>query len=242
MNERRAGRRTAGWVGAVALAVGLVGGACSAPPYRYVAHSSTKTYLKVPRSWKSFDGGLLDQADAKAVQLAGEPAPSFVDTYFTGQVQWREAFDADPDPQPAHVVSFALAPVVEVRVRQLTNDERDKVTLASLRNIFFPYDQLKAEADLEQAGQPLEANPPSTGAFRSLGEAQINTADGVRGNRIRFELRQQDQVFVVDQTALLDASTSHVYVLLIRAEEHRYLQDFNQLNAVADSFTVKQKG
>jgi hypothetical protein len=152
------------------------------------------------------------------------------------------AFDGDPHPQPAHAVSFAIAPVAEVRVRNLTAEERDHVNLASLRNMFFPYDELKAQADQEHKDQPLEANPPSTAAFQALGEKEIDLADGVRGNRVRFELRQGDEFFVIDQTALLDGATKHVYVLLIRASESQYIEHQKQLDEVAASFTVKQKG
>ncbi|MGI9034079.1 MAG: hypothetical protein ACR2HY_10490 [Acidimicrobiales bacterium] len=228
----------------MALSLGLVllGGACSSPTYRYVAHSSTKTYLKVPRAWKGYDANLLDQAEARALENAGEPGPSFVDLAFTGAIQWRMAFDGDPNPQPAHAVSFSAAPVAEVRVRQLTDDERDRVNLASLRNMFFPYDELKAQADQEQLGRPLQANPPPTGAFQALGDKQLNLADGVRGNRLRFELRQGDEFFVIDQTAMLDGATKRVYVLLIRASESQYIQHQKQLNEIASSFTVKQKG
>lgn len=241
MTWRRGGRLAAPVV-VTAVCVAALGAACSRPDYRYVAHPSTKTYLKVPRGWKSYDAALLDQAEARALEVAGEPAPSFVDLAFTGAVQWRVAYDGDPHPQPAHAVSFSVAPVAEVRVRQLTDDERDRVNLASLRNMFFPYDELKAQAAAERSDRPFEATPPATSAFRSLGEKELSLEAGVRGNRLLFELRQGDEFFVVDQTALLDGSTSRVYVLLIRASERQYLEHRKQLNEVATSFTVKQKG
>ena len=120
------------------LAAGLVASSCSSSEYRYVANQPTKTYLKVPKSWTGFDAELLDRAEARAVEVAGEQAPSFIDLAFNGALQWRVAFDSDPNPEPAHAVSFAVDPVVEVRVRNLTEDERDHVNLASLRNMFFP--------------------------------------------------------------------------------------------------------
>jgi len=224
------------------LVVTLVAGGCSSSKFRYVAHSSTKTYLKVPKSWKGFEGDLLDRADAKALEVAGERGPSFVDLVFNGTLQWRVAYDSDPNPQPAHAVSFAVAPVAEVRVRDLTPDERDHVNLASLRNMFFPYDQLKAQAEEEKKGKPLEANPPATDTFKPLRETPITSADGVRGHRTVFELRQGGEFYIIDQTALLDAKSDRVYVLLIRASESEYLSNLPLLNDVATSFTVKQKG
>ncbi len=223
------------------LAVTLLAASCASSEYRYVSHQSTKTYLKVPKDWTGFNAELLDQAEAKAVEVAGEQAPSFIDLAFNGAMQWRVAYDSDPNPQPAHAVSFAVDPVVEVRVRDLTKDEQDHVNLASLRNMFFPYDQLKAQAEEESKGRPLEANPPATSSFRALKETSLDTPDGVRGNRVIFELRQGNEFYVVDQTALLDAKAERVHVLLIRAAESEYLANNALLNDVAASFTVKQK-
>ncbi|HEX2192414.1 MAG TPA: hypothetical protein VHH09_04410 [Acidimicrobiales bacterium] len=219
----------------------LVAGGCGRSDFRYVAHSSTNTYLKVPRDWKAYDGRLLDQLEAKAEEFGGEAGPSFVDQAFQGSVQWRVAYDGDEDPEPRHVVSFAEAPVVEVRVRELNPDERDRVNMASLRNIFFPYDQLKAQLEQELAEQPLEANPPTSGSFRPLIERDLSLDGGIRGSRIRFEIRQDAQFYVIDQTALLDGKTNHVHVLLMRASEEQFVTHRKLLDEIAGSFTVKGK-
>jgi hypothetical protein len=75
-----------------------------------------------------------------------------------------------------------------------------------------------------------------------LREKTIISADGVHGNRVVFELREGSDFYVIDQTALLDARSDRVYVLLVRASESEYLSNVPLLNDVADSFTVKQKG
>jgi hypothetical protein len=223
------------------LASVLVAGSCARSEFRYVAHSSTNTYLKVPREWKAYDGRLLDQLEAKAEEFGGEQGPSFVDQAFQGEIQWRVAYDGDEDPEPRHVVSFADAPVVEVRVRELNEAERDQVNLASLRNIFFPYDQLKAQLEVELEAQPLEANPPTGSSFRPLLENELNLDGGIRGNRIRFEVREGDQFYVIDQTALLNSRTNHVHVLLMRASEEQFVTHRKLLDEIAGSFTVKEK-
>ena len=230
-----------GLVVVCALAVLLVAGSCGRSEFRYVAHSSTNTYLKVPRDWKAYDGELLDQLEAKAEEFGGEEGPSFVDQAFQGDIQWRIAYDGDEDPEPRHVVSFADAPVVEVRVRQLSQAEADQVNMASLRNIFFPYDQLKAQLEEELQQQPLEANPPTSGSFRPLIEQDLTLDGGIRGSRIRFEIREDDQFYVIDQTALLNGPTNHVHVLLMRASEEQFVTHRKLLDEIAGSFTVKEK-
>ncbi len=226
---------------AVALVALVAAAGCGGSEFRYVAHSDTQTFLKVPRDWKMYDSDLLVEAEAAAVEAAGEAGPSFVDQAFQGQVQWRVAFDADPHPDPANAVSFAEAPVVEVRVRQLTEEERDRVNIASLRNMFFPYDELKAQLAQERAETPLEPNPPITSSFRPLSEEDIQLEGGIRGSRLRFQLRQNDEFYVIDQTALLDPDASRVHVLLIRAAEGEFILQRKLLDEIASSFTVKHK-
>ncbi|HEX2273013.1 MAG TPA: hypothetical protein VHG90_03965 [Acidimicrobiales bacterium] len=226
---------------ALALVALVAAVGCGSSQFRYVAHDDTQTFLKVPRDWKMYDSDLLVEAEAAAVEAAGEDAPSFVDQAFQGQLQWRVAFDGDPHPEPVNAVSYAEAPVVEVRVRQLTEDERDRVNIASLRNIFFPYDQLKAQLAQERAETPLEPNPPITSSFRPLSEEEIQLEGGIRGSRLRFELRQNDRFYVIDQTALLDGEASRVHVLLMRASEEEFILQRKLLDEIASSFTVKHK-
>ena len=238
LSPRRAALPTP--IAAVVLAL-VVAAGCGASKFRYVAHSDTQTFLKVPREWEMYDSDLLVEAEAAAVEAAGEAAPSFVDQAFQGQLQWRVAFDGAPHPEPVNAVSFAEAPVVEVRVRQLTEEERDRVNIASLRNMFFPYDQLKAQLAQERAETPLEPNPPITSSFRPLSEEEIQLEGGIRGSRLRFELRQHDDFYVIDQTALLDPEASRVHVLLMRAAEGEFILQRKLLDEIASSFTVKHK-
>ncbi len=223
------------------LAALVLAVSCSPSEFRYVAHEPTNTYLKVPREWKAYDGDLLNRLEAKAEEFAGEEGASFVDQAFQGTLQWRIAYDGDEEPEPGHVVTFADAPVVEVRVRELNEAERDQVSLASLRNIFFPYDQLMAQLEQEHAEAPLEANPPTSGSFRPLIERDLSLDGGIRGSRIRFEIRQGPQFYVIDQTALLNADASHVHVLLMRASEEQFVTHRKLLDEIAESFTVKER-
>lgn len=226
-------------VAATLLALVTLAG-CSPSKFRYVSNGATDTYLKVPRAWKAYDGDLLVQVEAAAVELAGEDAPSFVDQAFQGEVEWRVAFDGAAQPEPVHAVSYAEAPVAEVRVRELTVEERDRVNIVSLRNMFFPYDELKAQLDEERESSTLGANPPITDSFRPLSEENIQQGDGLRGSRLRFELRQNGEFYFIDQTALLDPDTNRVHVLLIRAGEREFILQRKLLDEIATSFTVKQ--
>ena len=240
MYDRRV--RRGRWVAAaVAVAVVLIGGACSPPKFRYVSNGETDTYLKVPRSWAEFDQPELAAAEARIAAQEGQ-GPSAVDTFIERLLQWRVAFDADPSPSLEHVVDYSMAPVVDVRVRKLLETERDQVSLSSLRNLFLPYDELKAEAEQESANREV-ASPTSSGAFRAIDEQELKFDDGMRGMRLIFGVRGPDgEFYTFDQTALLDGKTERVYALLIRASEREYFSNSTLLDEIAKSFTVKRKG
>lgn len=230
-------------VATVVLLVALGATACGDSKYHYVTNSSTKTYLKVPNAYARFDQADLLDAEAKAAKKGGEAVPSEVDSFIDRLVQWRVAFDADPVPSLEHVTGFNPAPVVDVRVRGLLDFERDRVSTSDLRNLFVPYDELKRQAEQEAQQKPLLA-PNNSKQFRPLDESELLLDGGLRGVHLVFEIRDPDNpdtFYVFNQTALLDAKTQRVYVLLIRAAEKEYFENEKTLNEVDKSFTIKAK-
>jgi hypothetical protein len=227
----------------VALIVVLGAGACGEGKYRYVTSKSTETYLKVPNAYASFDQPELLDAEAKAAKKDGDAAPSEVDSFIEDLVQWRVAFDSDPVPSLEHITGFNPAPIIDVRVRGLLDFERDRVSTSDLRNLFVPYDDLKRQADEDAQKKPL-LEPTTSKEFRALDETELLLDGGLRGVHLVFEVRDPENpetFYVFDQTALLDAKTQRVYVLLIRAGEKEYFANAKTLDEVGKSFTIKQK-
>ncbi|HUQ62365.1 MAG TPA: hypothetical protein VM121_01250 [Acidimicrobiales bacterium] len=228
---------------AVAVMVTLGAGACSDGKFRYVTSAATKTYLKVPSAYAAFDQPELLDAEAKAAQQSGDPAPSDVDTFIENLVQWRVAYDSDPVPSLEHITGFNPAPIIDVRVRGLLDSERDRVSTSDLRNLFVPYDNLKRQAEEDAQQKPL-LSPTNSKDFRAIDETELHLDGGLRGVHLVFEVRdpeKPEQFYIFDQTALLDAKTSRVWVLLVRAGEQEYLSNADTLDEVVGSFTIKQK-
>lgn len=225
----------------MALAILVVAAGCSDGKYRYVTSSSTKTYLKVPTAYASFNQNQILDAENKTQKDQNQPAPSEVDSFIERLVQWRMAFDSDPVPSLEHVINFNPDPIVDVRVRGLLDFERDKVSMSDLRNLFVDYDSLKQKAAADEQSKPLLA-PTNTKDFKSLSETELQRDGGLRGVHLVFEIRgPEDKFYVFNQTALLDAMTQRVYVLLVRAGEQEYFDNVNTIDDVVKSFTVKQK-
>lgn len=227
---------------AVALTL-LLTGACSKSEFRYVSKSSLNTYLKVPASWKEFSHDELVGAEIDAAEQANQP-PSLIDVLVNRQFQWRIAFDGDPRPSVHHTLALASAPVVEVSVRSLDANEHDQVSLAALRNVIVNYDEMKQQAQDAEAGRTVGIMGASSADFRPIDEQELNLADGVHGVRLRYVLRPNDSspFYAFDQTALVDAKSARLYVLLIRSGEGEFLRNNKLFSQIAASFTIKPKG
>ena len=212
----------------------VLASACSESEFRYVSNKSIDTYLKVPADWKEFKHDDLLGAEISAAEGAGQ-SPSIVDVMLSKQSQWRVAFDSDPRPSVEHTLGFPKEPTVEVNVQALNPQQRENVSLAALRNVGAPYDELKDQAEADMNG--------GTG-FRPLLEEELNYDSGVHGIRLQYLVRPEasSPYYAVDQTTLVDSKTQRLYVLRIRAGEEQFLRNLDLITEIAKSFTVKPKG
>jgi len=228
--------------GAVVLSMLVVAG-CGSSKFQYVSNSSSSTYLKVPRDWKKFDQQELVGAELSAAREANQPS-SLIDVLVNRQYQWRVAFDADPQPSVDHTLALSTDPVVEVSVRQLEPAERQQVSLAALRNVVVNYDEQKQMAQDAISSGTVGVNGATTASFRPIDEQELNLPDGVHGVHLRYVLRTNasSPFYAFDQTALVDARSQRLYVLLIRSSESQFLLHNGLFTEIAKSFTVKAKG
>lgn len=238
---------------ATALAVLFVTAACGSSEYRYVSNSETKAYLKVPDSWTEFNGDTLVEAEARAggtdlvnpLDSASLLAEKLVDEgIMRPSVQWRLSFDSDANPALEHVIlPRNAAPVVDVLVRDLTDPPRlrEAANASFLETIFDLHVGLSGGLDPAalQAIATGEAELPAEFKVRR----DLRFDDGVRRMRLIATYTGPDeQVYTIDQTGVIDADTERLYVLAIRAGEQEYLENFDVIDEIATSFTVKQDG
>lgn len=236
----RAAPRRAGVVAVgLSLAAGAALGGCGRSEYRYVTDAETQTYLKVPRAWKQFDEGDVARAEARLARQNGDDPPSRSDRTIERLLQWRVAFDADPEPSALHVAGLSDDIVVDVRVRRLLERERDAVNQASLRNLVVPYDELVQQEAQAQAMRGL--GETTTSDFRPLREEELQMGGGLRGVRLTFDVRGEGGVYTIDQVALVDGRNERLWVLLVRASEHRYRAEQARIDEIVESFTIEQK-
>lgn len=108
----------------VASALALVGVlvACSAPPYRYVRDSHTRTAFRIPAGWSVFD-------EAAMLGLPPGPQPDVPDP-----IQWLVGIDADPAASADHILDTGDlttdSPQGIAIVQDLSFTERDSASIA----------------------------------------------------------------------------------------------------------------
>jgi hypothetical protein len=220
--QRRRSRGTA----VLALMVGLVvlSVSCSSSGFMYVSSSDRRAYFKVPAGWKFYDKRDILVASGQSLSAATNE-----------QIPWLIAFDSDPTPNLDHILSLGDAPahpVVEARVQKLTFQIRDQLSLAGIRNVIYPVDQL------------LQVN-----AAEVLSYKDVVLPGGLHGNRIMYDVipngatgvASGGTVIRVIQTAVVDASTNTLYIFLVRCESHCFQANKSLIDQIADSWTVKER-
>ena len=209
----------------LALSMGLafLTASCSKSTYLYVSSSDRRAFFKVPANWKFYDKRQILVGTGRS--LSGQTDRQF---------PWLIAFDSDPNPSLDHVLrDYAPKyPIVFAQVEKLPFSLQDTLSLQSLRNIFYPVDQL------------LQEN-----AAEILSYKNIVLPGGLHGNRVIYDVIPQGTsgiasgvpVIRVDQTGVVDASGQTLYLFLVRCESHCFRDNKALLEQIADSWTVKER-
>lgn len=211
MAASRAGSRWWQWIALGFLVVGLA--ACAGSGYTFVSSKSTRTFLKVPDSWKVFD---------KEAVLS-HPSPYLVSDKAD---RFLVAFDADPKPSLKHSFVTGDYPFGQVRVRELDLSEHDQYSFSTLRNEFIPLDSL-----LEQNQKSVELLAP----------ARLLTHQGLRGSQLEYAVHLSKSTFSVSQVGFVDPATHTVWFIAVGCSDKCYRAHKAAIHRVIESWTVEGK-
>ena len=213
----------------LAVAAILVTAACAAPEYNYVKNSGQKTYFKVPHDWQQTGTDSLDD------ELTDTPADS-ARAAARKQAWWSVAYDAASTPNAQHLTSNGVTaqPIVYARIAPLTKSQQNAVSLDALRDFILPVTDYGREAAAE-SGIELSG-------FELLHDEVLAPGNGVRGIRVVFDYMLGSGVLhTFDKTVLVNNDNSKMYLLMIRCTTACYKARFDELNAIATSFTVRSQ-
>jgi hypothetical protein len=203
-------------VALVALAAVLLSGACSLERsgYQYVRNRSTGTYLKVPDQWTVYGQRAIEES------FGEQPEEGSVDNM---RFPFISVFDGTPDSELDFDV-FTDNPMGVVRVRELTDEERDGVSFATARDELFPLNDAF-----------------STGSLPIHKAIEVNQS-GAQGQRIVFTYTDEESgtVSTIDQTTLVDHDKNRLYLLVVGCEARCYDKHKKEIETVVESLTIKE--
>jgi hypothetical protein len=211
---------------ALAAALPLVLAGCGTAEYHYVKNSEQKTYFKVPSDWRRIDQGALDNT------LGGED-PNSAAARALAKLRWQVAYDAHTTPSPVHLYGAASdQPFVYAVIRPLTKEEQGAVSLDQLRNAFLPTTP-DVRAQLERQGVATN--------FELTRDQVLTPGGGLRGVRTTFNYRllPYSPVLQTFDVTAYASDKGRLYVMVVRCSARCFNERAEELNAIAQSFTVR---
>jgi hypothetical protein len=197
---------------AAVAGVSLLLTACGGSSYHYVSNKTQGLFVRVPVSWHTLK---LSESD--------RPDPVFPEP------PWQVLIDSANHPAVGHYDVYAAdEPVGIVEIVTLSSS-RDAVSLAYLRAL---------STDL--AVDPLQEVRDGSDAFQIVKYDERNDED-FWGNRLVFNAKRQDgTVITIDQLAMVDTATSHLYRLTIRCSATCYKDHQAEIGRVVSSWTLRK--
>ncbi|GAA4955141.1 hypothetical protein GCM10023334_071630 [Nonomuraea thailandensis] len=202
--------------------------ACGQPEFTYVRDKAGTTYFKVPASFTQLDASPIE------LYLSGDH-PGSQAAALRAQRVWSTAFDQSADPSVNHLLG-STEPFVYATVHQLTEEQRDAISLNRLRDFILPVTEEMRTAYLQQA---IQANqPPMFGRFELIKDEVLALDGGAKGIRVRFNYQIGNEIQTFDHTALLDGTGTKVSVMIIGCQSVCFAKRAAEFDKIASSFKL----
>ncbi|MGH9213624.1 MAG: hypothetical protein ACRD2C_23555 [Acidimicrobiales bacterium] len=199
--------------------------ACGTSGYQYVENEDLGVFAKVPDDWAMYDEAELYSALAavsgNTVELQRERA-----------LTWFRGFDSSEEPSVAGSLQLSAPdPRGFVRIQALLPDQRQNVNLSTLRGQIAGADPLTT----------MEDDP--SGPVEVLTDEPVEFDGGYHGVHTVFSMTVNGRVAVVDQTAVLDATSSVLYLFVVACNDRCYLETHSdEIDTIVDSWTIREDG
>jgi hypothetical protein len=230
-------------VGLVVAALLLT--ACGGSKYRYVTSKSPElvyklnvgtqivrvgveaadTYYRVPKDWAVFDENevLAEVANARKLSplsLADLAAEQHV-----------SGFDASPEPSASNVFGSTVAPSGRQLLLVLDDEARDNTSLRALRGLFVDIDEEIEQAKKDNVAPKVKVHGRTDDVVRP---------GGFHGSQVIFDYVGEDAVLTFNQTTLFDSESRVAYLFIIGCEANCYVNNYEAINDVVESWTIKE--
>ncbi len=193
---------------------------CGAQSQTYAASKSDGVFFTVPKEWHLISNAALNKFEAKNAQGLAAERQSLV--------TWQVAYSIEPKVKPSQIfeIDAPKKAVAFARVRNLSADEINAVSLNVLRDVIVPLSQW--------VSVPTVDTPP----FDIYDDYEV-VEKGARGIRTIFTFTHKGVAQTIDQTAMLSPDRSKVYLFIIRCTNSCYKKNEKLMTKISNSFTVR---
>lgn len=204
----------------VLVLISLLLTSCTNSTHKYAASKSEGVYFTVPNTWHEITMKALNSQEAKSTAVGA--------TEKLALVKWQEAYSPDKKVGPKQTFSLAPtnSPLAFVRVRDLFPDEINAVSYNTLRDIVQPV--------TDWVNNPTATTP----VYNIIDDHEVIQKGG-RGVRTIYNFVESGLSQTVDQTSLMSADHTKIYVFVLRCTTTCYNKNIKEISRIADSFTVR---
>ncbi|MEV1174200.1 hypothetical protein [Nonomuraea sp. NPDC049784] len=213
---------------AVTVAILMLSACAGQPDFHYVRDRAGTTYFKVPSSFTQLN------ADPIELYLSGDH-PNSAAALVRAQRVWSTAFDQSAEPSVNHLLG-STEPFVYATVHQLTEEQRDAISLNRLRDFVLPVTDQVRELYAQQA--VATGQPPMFQNFELLNDEVLALENGARGVRVRFNYQIGNDVQTFDHTAILDEKGATVSVMLIGCQSVCFSKRAAEFDKIESTFKL----
>lgn len=193
--------------------------ACT-PSKQYEGSKSDGAFFTVPNGWIKVDGQALNKVEAKNANQEELDRLSMV-TYQVGFTKAEKI-----NPKDIFLLEPTKDPVLYVRIRDLFPEERNAISLNTLRNLVLPVTDY------------LDGVIPNDRKFELFDDQEIIEPGG-RGVALLYSFDYNGINETVNQVALMSNDQSKIYVFIIRCSTECYNKNIDEIDQIVNSFTVK---
>ena len=203
-----------------AATIALVMLSACTPSKQYEGSKSDGAFFTVPNGWQKVDGTALNKVEAKNANQDELDRLSMV-TYQAGFTKAKKI-----DPKDIFLLEPTKDPVLYVRIRDLFPEERNAISLNTLRNLVLPITDY------------LDGTIPNDRKFELYDDQEINEVGG-RGVSLLYSFDYNGVNETVNQVALMSNNQNKIYVFIIRCSTECYNKNIDEIDEIVNSFTVK---
>lgn len=203
-----------------AATIALVMLSACTPSKQYEGSKSDGAFFTVPNGWQKVDGAALNKVEAKNANQDELDRLSMV-TYQAGFTKAKKIV-----PKDIFLLEPTKDPVLYVRIRDLFPEERNAISLNTLRNLVLPVTDY------------LDGTIPNDRNFELYDDQEINEVGG-RGVSLLYSFDYNGVNETVNQVALMSNDQNKIYVFIIRCSTECYNKNIDEIDEIVNSFTVK---